>query len=1089
MRYHYFQVQNKFAYLFLFLFIIGFHSSVFAKSTLSRVEAPVISFLENNGRILDQFHKPRTDIQYSLAANKGLTIFVGRGALHYQFALPLKGALDSNTIETYRMDVELLGANKSAHVVAGRKQEYQESYYNQNASKDGITVSAFDRLTYIDIYPNIDWVIYVANGHLEHEFRVKQGGKVTDIQLKYSGATNLKIAENGSLLAETPLGAIKEQPPITWKTDGSIVASKYVLNGNLLTYNIEAHSAALTIDPGLEWATYYGGSSYDYATAVTTDAAGNVYMAGQTNSLTGIATTGGFLNYLYDGPNAFLVKFSPSGNRLWATYYYGQEDNCSSVATDAAGNVFLAGATGGTFGIATVGGFREYACGGIDAFLVKFNSAGNRLWATYFGGSNIDRCNSVATDKAGNVYIGGYTASDTGIASTGAYQSALSGANDAFIAKFSNAGARLWSTYYGGSNVDVGFAIAIDTSGNPYLCGGTFSTNGIATTGAMSSFNSGGEDAFVVKFNGSGSRLWGTYFGGGNTDEARSVAIDASNNAYLAGFTDASSGLATSGAWQASFGGGTQDGFLLKTDSTGARLWSTYYGGSGRDQALAVATYRNSMVYLAGYTGTTTGFTTSGAPQSTYGGGYSDAYLAGFSSSGSRLWTTYLGGSDSDATNGLVVTPDNHIYMTGYTYSPTGVATTGAFQTTYGGGHDGFLAKYDTCAFLNTGVITGLPTVCVGDSVMLVSTALGGVWSAQNSNATIAGGLVVGVSAGTDVFSYTVSNVCGLTRSAIYTMTINPMPGVISGGATVCAGSNVTFTDTSAGGIWWSNNTSVATIGSLSGAISGLSAGTAIITYQLPAGCFTTKSLVVNPTPTAISGTDTLCEGSTATLTDITTGGLWSSSNLGIGTIIPASGIITGIVSGTTIVTYSLATGCFKTKTVIVNPLPHAGEISGADTVCESDSLLLTSPIPGGLWSADNGNVTISSSGLVIGVVAGTSLISYTVTNSCGTVAATHLITILPASTCINGIGKIAEGEEIYVYPNPNSGVFKLGVNYHPGSKGILQITDVLGKQVAAPINITTGEMEINIKGISPGVYLIKVDIEGRILHQKMIIW
>lgn len=1087
MIYPYFQLQNKFVYLFLFL--LGFQTSVYAKSALNRVGVPAISFIENNGRILDQFHKPRTDIQYSLVANKALTVFVGCGALHYQFSRPLKGALDSNTIETYRMDVELLGANTSAQVVVNNKPDYKESFYNQYNGKNGITACAYNKLTYINIYPNIDWVIFVSNGHLEHEFRVKPGGKAGDIQLKYSGATSLKIGENGGLIAGTPQGEIREQAPITWQSDGSIVASNYVLNGNILTYKIEAYSGALTIDPGLEWATYYGGSSYDYATAITTDAAGNIYMAGQTTSLTGIATTGGFLNYLYDGPNAFLVKFSPSGSRLWATYYYGQEDNCSSVATDAAGNVFLAGATNGTFGIATIGGFREYACGGTDAFLVKFNSAGNRLWATYFGGSNIDRCFSVATDKTGNVYIGGYTASDTGIASAGAYQSALSGANDAFIAKFSNAGARLWSTYYGGTNIDLGFAIAIDTSGNPYLCGGTFSTNGIATTGAMSSFNSGGEDAFVVKFNSAGSRLWGTYFGGGNTDEARSVAIDASNNVYLAGFTDASSGLATSGAWQTSYGGGTQDGFLLKTDSTGARLWSTYYGGTGRDQALALATYRNSMVYLAGYTGTTTGFTTTGAPQTTYGGGYSDAYLASFSSSGTRLWTTYFGGSDSDATNGLAITPDNHIYMVGYTYSPSGVATTGAFQTTYGGGHDGFLAKYDTCASLYAGAIIGPSTVCVGDSVMLVNTVMGGVWSALNGNATIAGGLVVGVSAGIDVISYTLSNVCGLTRSAIYTMTINPMPGVISGSTTVCAGSNVTFTDTSAGGIWWSNNTSVATIGSLSGTISGLSAGTATITYQLPAGCLVTKSLVVNPTPSVISGADTICEGSIATFTDITTGGLWSSSNVGVGTIIPATGVITGIGSGTTIITYTLGTGCYKTKTVIVNPLPHAGTISGADNVCESDSLLLTNSLTGGLWSADNGNVTISSTGNVLGVTAGTSLISYTVTNSCSTVAATHLVTILPASACINGIGKISEDDGIYVYPNPNSGVFKLGVNYHPGSKGILQITDVLGKLVVAPKDITTPEMEINILGISPGIYLIKVDFGGRILHQKMIIW
>jgi len=200
-----------------------------------------------------------------------------------------------------------------------------------------------------------------------------------------------------------------------------------------------------------------------------------------------------------------LVKFNSAGIRQWGTYYGGSGmDRGYSCDTDASGNVYMAGSTLSytSTAIATAGSHQSTFGG---AFLVKFNSAGIRQWGTYYGGAGSVWGQSCATDAAGNVYMAGATNSGTDIATAGSHQSVLVTAGawiDAFLVKFNSAGIRQWGTYYGGSGDDVGNSCATDASGNVYMAGWTDTPSGtsIATFGSHQSFYGGNTDAFLVKF-------------------------------------------------------------------------------------------------------------------------------------------------------------------------------------------------------------------------------------------------------------------------------------------------------------------------------------------------------------------------------------------------------------------------------------------------------------------------------------------------------------------------------------------------------------------------------------------------------------
>lgn len=394
---------------------------------------------------------------------------------------------------------------------------------------------------------------------------------------------------------------------------------------NALAGNTDAFLAKFDAAGNRIWATYYGGNAMDRGTGVALDALGNIYMTGQTESTSGIAS-GGFQNSYTGGDDCFLVKFDPSGNRIWATYFGGTTfDRGWSVATDLAGNSYVTGETSSFSGIA-FNGFQNSLGGNTDGFLVKFDPSGNRLWSTYYGAVGNDYGLSVYTDVPGNIYVAGITTSSTAIAS-GGFQNIFGGNGDAFLVKFDPSGNRIWGTYYGGTGYETGYSVIVDDFGDVYLAGQCSSASNISSGGFQNTYGGGNYDGFVAKFDPSGTRKWATYYGGTGTDYFYSVAADSLGNVYATGNTDSPSNIAYNG-FQPSFAGGVEDAFIVSFDSSGNRYCSSYFGGPDIEEGWSVAVGPGGTVYFAGETYSTSGIA-SGGFQNTIGGN-KDAFLLRF---------------------------------------------------------------------------------------------------------------------------------------------------------------------------------------------------------------------------------------------------------------------------------------------------------------------------------------------------------------------------------------------------------------------------------------------------------------------------
>jgi uncharacterized protein YjdB len=302
--------------------------------------------------------------------------------------------------------------------------------------------------------------------------------------------------------------------------------------------------------------------------------------------------------------------------------------------------------------------------------------------------------------------------------------------------------------------------------------------------------------------------------------------------------------------------------------------------------------------------------------------------------------------------------------------------------------------------------ISGPSAVCVSGTVTLSNSTSGGFWSVNNTNATVdpATGQVTGVTSGTTVVSYSMLTGC----YSVSSITVNPLPAPIAGLAQVCTGSTINLSSATGGGTW-SASGGVASVGSLSGVVTGLSTGTAQVTYTLPSGCKAYRSITVNPLPALITGSSAVCLGYNITLMSVSAGGIWSASNSNA-TVGSTTGVVTGISSGTVAVTYSLITGCYRTTELIVNPLPSP--ISGPATVCTGSTGLLTNSTPGGVWSSNNTTIaTIDpATGLLTGFTPGTSRISYTIGSGCAVVTT---VTVNPLPPPITGIVPFCSGNSI----------------------------------------------------------------------------
>jgi len=500
-----------------------------------------------------------------------------------------------------------------------------------------------------------------------------------------------------------------------------MLSTKYLTTG--LAYLLLTVLPLLGISQSISraWGTYYGGTRRDEIHAIAAFGNNAIYAAGWTQSDgAGVISTAGShqvnrgsTSTNSSGRDAMLIKFDGNGVRQWATYYGGTlEDQAFGLATDADGNIYMAGKTGSTTGIATPGSHKSSTLSQ-DAFLVKFNAAGVRLWGTYYGSSQftIEDGVACAVDAQGNVYLVGIaTGSTNGIATEGAHQTTIGGSTDAFVVKFNSSGVRQWGTFYGGGGNDFATGCAVDADGNLYLSGYTNSATGIASAGShQASPGSTNNDAFLAKFNTNGALQWATYYGGAEVDFAYACRADAGGNVYLAGTTQSTINIATPASHQATKGGNNldADAFLVKFNASGVRQWATYYGAAGSDAAYSLVVNSAGDVIIAGGSNSAGVIATANGFQTAVGGNGlpTDGFMAIFNSNGVRQYGTYYGNGFDDNSTALTLDAAGNIVMAGRTLSPgTALATNGAHQTAFSGDsnssssgfYDGFVVKFGT---------------------------------------------------------------------------------------------------------------------------------------------------------------------------------------------------------------------------------------------------------------------------------------------------------------------------------------------------------------------------------------------------------
>lgn len=911
-----------------------------------------ISFTENKGQIYDQNYKPRADVLFS-GTDGQLTFHIKNNGISYQLnkvvswkeeLLPGKqtqkiSVPDRSSI--YRIDANWLNTNPNTTIKTGKALKGYSNYYLEQCPDGALHVKAYEDITFEEIYPGIDLHYYEENIGLKYDYLVKANADLKKIKIEIKGA-EIVLRPDGSLLLRTSIGDVCEGKPIAFQ-DGKQIKADWVIEGNIISFKINDydHTKELVIDPPTRaWGTFYGGNGSEIINQSTSDASGNTYVTGITTTPSGTAiATSGSHQFTYGGTgvwDAFLAKFDSSGVRLWGTYY-GSVNNDYGMActTDNQKNVYMSGQARSVFsGVISTPGAHQVTYGGgtFDAYIAKFDSMGVRLWGTYYGGTGDDNGYACATDKQGNVYMVGYTTTSSGtiIATAGSYQSTFGGGNDSYLVKFNSSGVRQWATYFGGPNNDLARSCSIDNDKNIYLAGATNSTFGmnIASPGSHQPVYGGGSyDGFLVKFDSTGFRKWGTYYGGSGYDEGNNCIVDVYNDVYLIGDASTNTGtaIATPGSYQSSHGGGNYDMFLAKFNSSGVRLSGTYYGSTGDDFGMWSAGDGSGNIYLSGMTTSTAGIISIGAYQTIYGGGYNDATLLKLNNNGILQWSTYYGGTGEDRGYSCLMDCFGSIYMSGPADVSVGtaIATPGSHQPVNGGGGDGYLVKFIDCitAPVAPAAITGSTYVCIGSnntySIPVIPSATSYTWSlpagwSGTSSSNIINVISSSISGTISVYA---RNACGTSTVVALSVSINPnpTPTVMVNSGTICNGQSFTITPSGASTYTFSSGSSV---------VSPLITSSYTVVGMSTAGCISNSvvsNVSVNPLPTvtAITSSTLICGPPFQGTVTFTGGGAstytWSTSSIANTIAVSPSVTTTYTVTGTD------SNSCQNTATITQN--------------------------------------------------------------------------------------------------------------------------------------------------------------------------
>jgi gliding motility-associated-like protein len=727
------------------------------------------AFEENLGQIKYPDDKPAPEVKYVFKQGN-LKIFLLKTGLAYQLEkyeqdtnqvtqLSESASVDSESffnntipkrIQTYRMDMQLIGANPNPEIITEGKSEDYNNYYKP----DLIQTHYYQKIIYKNIYPGIDWVIYLSppsqselaprhseldsesirgskkmleqvqhEGVIKYDFIVHPGADPALIKLKYKNAELIYLDKDGNLILRNRLGDIRENAPIAFQELNDIPV-RFLQKDNIVSFDIKEYDKkqTLIIDPKLEWSTYYGGAMDDASNGLIYHNDENIYIYGQTRSSSQIAYNGFQDNLISSANSGMLVKFDKKGRRIWGTYY-GNNIGFYGGCIDKNENIVLVGTASDSTTNYTLNGHQNsYAGGTSDGILVKFNNSGARIWASYYGGSAADHIFYCKVDSTNSIYIFGITHSINGISHNG-YQNTFrmklttSGLvqSNFYLAKFYENGSRVWGTYHGVGSVNYWCVFTIL---NNFIYLGTILSDTTSMFTSPYTFNSMiNRIRCLTKFDIGGTRIFSKQifqnfdqFNSGNEINFFSNSKDIYcstivTNSILPNPPPPllSSGFKTNVT-------GNSDILIAKFDTLGNEIWKTYCGGNMGEGSANLCFDKHENMYIAGNTFSNSNIFFKGI-NANYSGA-ADVFLTKVSKNGGIIWSSYFGGNQNESPTGVVVDSNDQLYMAGHSRSKFGFGYKGMRDTNDNGLIlDAFLMKI-SCSFYDT----IRDTICIGDS-------------------------------------------------------------------------------------------------------------------------------------------------------------------------------------------------------------------------------------------------------------------------------------------------------------------------------------------------------------------------------------
>jgi len=653
-----------------------------------------LSFEANHGQVDEQ-------VKY-LARGQGYSLFLTPDAA--VLGLRSEGAGKP----TEWLHLVLQGAATAPAITGEEPLAGQSNYFvGSDPAQWRTNIPTFARVRYQQVYPGVDLIYYGRQGRVENDFEVTAGTDPKIIAWRLEGAERIYVDSSGDLVLTVGGSEVRLQQPRAYQMDGKQqrgISIRYRVHGQKVSFALGKYNRhqKLVIDPVLTYSTYLGGGGGDAAISVAVDSMGDAYVTGVTASTNFPITSASYQpTYAGDG-DVFVTEFNPAGNAvLFSTYLGGSGIDIPAQILLAAGDIFLVGSTTSNNFPTTSGVFQQTYGGIQDAFLTEMKPDGSALiYSTYIGGTQADFGTGVALDSSGDAFVVGSTQS-TDFPTKNPIQLGNSGLYDAFITEVSPTGALLYSTYLGGSSADYGTAIAVDSTGDVYVSGYTYSTN-FPTQSALQGSLAGGSDAFITKFTpGSSALLFSTYLGGSSNDQALAMIVDSTGSIYLTGSTQSPNFPVTGNAYQSALLG-TSNTFVTKVALGGSNLvFSTLFGGSETDQATAMALDAAGNIYITGFT-QSADFPRLDPFQNVLGIAgagncgssnlvnvpivlCSDAFVARFAPTGIPVYSSFLGGSGTDSGQGIAVDSSGAAYVAGLTFSPNFPATARAYQWLYQG--------------------------------------------------------------------------------------------------------------------------------------------------------------------------------------------------------------------------------------------------------------------------------------------------------------------------------------------------------------------------------------------------------------------